>query len=240
MKLRAAAITDIGRVRRNNEDRFLCRQTQGLFGVADGIGGLPRGALASQTAIDAICERFDERPEFSPEFVSEAIQHANQTVAELGRTVAPESGIGSTLTLGYVRDDQIILGHVGDSRCLLFSNSEIIPLTTDQTVGQMLAEGLIEGEFPDGTAIDPAMLKALAQCIGQPTPLRVDVSTHTVCPGDRLLFATDGVTGVLSPTEIAAILNLTIPLSERLAKLITAVNQGGAPDNATAVVIEFE
>jgi serine/threonine protein phosphatase PrpC len=239
MRLRAAAITDIGRVRRRNEDRFVCRQPQGLFAVAEGIGGLPSGARAAPATINAICARFDARAEFSSDFVSDPKQHANETVADLGRTLSPATGIGSTLTLGYERQNHIILGHVGDSHCLRFGGGESKPLTLDQHVGNALVTVIENGEPTSRPPVDPSLLNALTQCIGQPKPVAVDISIHALRADDCLRSATDGVTNLLDATEISEYETSHAPLPERLSALIAEVLRRGARENATALLLEF-
>src|SRR5690554_4361356 len=109
--LRSAALTDIGRVRRKNEDRFLRDETLMLFGVADGVGGLPGGADAAQHTVDEISNTLrDLAPETTPDLVA-VTQRANRQVHLLGATLSPSMGIGSTLTFGLVRDSCFHIAH---------------------------------------------------------------------------------------------------------------------------------
>src|SRR5688500_3297145 len=117
LSLRAAALTDIGRVRRENEDRFLLNEEAMLFGVADGVGGLPGGAEAAQLAIEEISGLLHDAPIDSVPDLNSAVQKANRMVATLGQEISPAMGIGTTLTIGCIRGSKLILAHVGDSRC---------------------------------------------------------------------------------------------------------------------------
>jgi len=236
LTIRAAAITEIGRVRRANEDRFLCDAESGLFAVADGIGGLPEGACAAQATIDSLRTHFESRAQYSIPAITVAIEQTNQTVAKLGRQISPGIGIGSTLTLGVVTADQLIIGHVGDSCCWSLRGASVVPLTTDQNLGRALAEHFVD--HPEAKT-SHSNLRALTQCIGQPTSLRIDTAIHDLTSGERILFATDGVTGFLSPGEIAETFATDLDLPQQLASLIDQVNQRGAPDNATAVILEI-
>src|SRR5436305_13792229 len=97
--LRAAAHTDVGRVRRQNEVRFVSDQQSRLFGVADGVGGLPGGAEAAQIAIDDVISGLRPNGVAEPDLVG-LVQHTNEVVAALGKKISPSMGIGTTLTIG--------------------------------------------------------------------------------------------------------------------------------------------
>ena len=96
--LRAAAHTDIGRVRRENEDRFVCDPSTMLFGVADGVGGLPSGAEAADLAIAELTQAMRKAAKQHEPNLSASVQHVNTAVAGLGLRVSPSLGIGTTLT----------------------------------------------------------------------------------------------------------------------------------------------
>jgi serine/threonine protein phosphatase PrpC len=230
---RAAAITDVGLVRRQNEDRFVCDPGQDLFGVADGVGGLPAGARAAQIAIDTLTRKFsadtinlaaDWRP---------TIEAANDAVVAAGKLRSRERGIATTLTAGTIRHDQLIIAHIGDSRCLLLRAGETRCLTTDHSV---------ENEAKRDPSMPPPAERwrlALARCLGHPAAIKPDFLCESVQAGDRVVFATDGITRVISDAELLDTLGTSKMLEERLADLIDLVYTRGAPDNATAVVIEF-
>jgi len=115
MQLRSAAFTDIGRIRRQNEDRLMCDETLGLFGVADGVGGLPGGAEAAQCAVDHVIKLLREST--NPPDLELITLETNHAVAQLGFKLSPHFGIGATLTYGIFREGKVRLSHVGDSRC---------------------------------------------------------------------------------------------------------------------------
>lgn len=236
LTIRAAAITEIGRVRRINEDRFLCAPELQLFAVADGVGGLPGGARAAQATVDSLRTHFAPQAPRSIPAITDAIEKTNETVVKLGREISPKIGIGSTLTLGVVSEDQLLIGHVGDSCCWSLRGSMVTPLTTDQNLARALAEHFVD--HPEAET-SHSNLRALTQCMGQPTALRADTAIHDLTPGEKILFATDGVTGFLSPEEIAQTFATDLDLPQQLASLVDQVNQYGAPDNITAVVLEI-
>lgn len=236
MNVTSAAITDIGRVRQQNEDRFVRLPEASFFGVADGIGGLPHGATAAQCTIDWLTEAFDPAVIASAADLAPLVTGVNQRVAALGAELSPAYGLGTTLTVGTVRGDRLWLAHVGDSRCLLIRGRETILLTSDHTVINEARRRRAAGE---DYVVAERYRNALTQCIGQPGAVTVDVIEHRLAPGDIVLFATDGVTKTQSAVEIGETMRGPGSLEQRLAKMIDVIVGRGAPDNATAVAIEI-
>ena len=234
--IRAAAITDIGRMRRVNEDRFLCEQERGFFAVADGIGGLPYGARASQVGIESLHLALLGSPEHSLSSIDAAVQKANEAVSSLGKSISPKLGIGSTLTCGVVAGDSLIIGHVGDSCCWELNDDRVKPLTSNHNMGQALAEHFVDHPLAKDKSFRPA---TLTQCLGQPLPVHVDSILHQLVAGTKIFLATDGIANVLSPDAIAQTFATDLDLVDQLDSLIDQVNACGAPDNATAVVLKI-
>lgn len=233
--LRAAALTDIGRVRRENEDRFLLDEKVLVFGVADGVGGLPGGAEAAQLAVDEITAAFHAlSPGKEPDMVR-IVQHTNETVAALGRRVSPSMGIGTTLTMGCIRNNAFVLGHVGDSRCYLAAAQDgFIRLTEDHSVENEARMRRARGEV---VYYHEANRNALTRCIGQPTPPEVDVIIRPLAPGDRYIFCTDGVTRMVPDAEMSALITRFDEPEAALREIITLAVKRGGPDNATGVMV---
>src|SRR6185503_18949417 len=102
--LRAAALTDIGRVRQKNEDRYLFSPDDMLFGVADGVGGLPNGADAAQQTVEEIAQAVHGHPAEEDLDLASIVLRVNDSVAQLGLAVSPTIGIGTTLTFGCIRN----------------------------------------------------------------------------------------------------------------------------------------
>jgi protein phosphatase len=232
-RLRATAITDLGLTRRQNEDRFVCDETQRLFGVADGVGGLPGGARAAQAAISTLQGFFREHPVQELEDWSALMWAAHEEVITLGLEINPRYGCASTLTCGTVVGSSLLLAHIGDSRCLLLRDGQVQQLTTDHSAEN---EHQLDPSLPQPS---PALRRALARCLGQPDALRPDYSTHELQPGDIICFATDGITQVVGESELNHQLTDTTEPTVRLAALIDLAYARGAPDNATAVMIEI-
>jgi serine/threonine protein phosphatase PrpC len=231
--LRAAAHTDIGRVRRENEDRLLFDEKGLVFGVADGVGGLPGGAEAAQLAVDEVVGALGRvAPGYEPNLVA-IVQQANRAVATLGHKISPSMGIGTTLTFGYIRQNTLTIAHVGDSRAYLIAGGDYVRLTEDHSVENEARVRRARGEV---VYYHEANRNALTRCIGQPTPPEVDIITRPLKAGERYLFCTDGVTRMLPDAEIAVMVAKYDDAQTALNEVIGLAVRRGGPDNATGVL----
>jgi protein phosphatase len=237
MKLRSFALTDIGRVRPENEDSYLNSETQHLYAVADGIGGLPAGAQASQMAIGALEKLFQKVPAGQKPDYHHILSEINRQVFILGRVLSPQFGIGCTLTFAHLTGVKLHIGHVGDSAALRLRAKALEQLTSDHTVENEIKERAARGE---AMALLLENRNALTRCIGQPPPLEAECLTHTVLPHDRYLIATDGITRFIAANEIRDILEAAADPQEAATKLVDLANARGGLDNATAVILFFD
>ena len=233
LSLRAAALSDIGRVRRENEDRYLLDEGALLFGVADGVGGLPGGAEAAQRAIEEFSVTLHSIPAGKEPDLVRVVQQANSVVAALGQKISPAMGIGTTLTIGRVQQSTLKIAHVGDSRAYASRKREFSRLTEDHSVENEARLRRARGEV---VYYHEANRNALTRCIGQPTPPEVDIITRPLAAGDRYIFCTDGVTRMVPDTEIANLLTKAEEPKDPLEEIISLAVRRGGPDNATGVV----
>lgn len=234
LRLRSASLTDIGKVRRRNEDRFLCDDTLRLYGVADGIGGLPGGAEAAQTTVDAVRAYVRDHPSAA---LADAVQAANHAVLSRAAEISPHVGIGSTLSVAHFSASQLSLAHVGDSRSYVWHAGRLETLTRDHSVAN---EAIDRGEEHTLRWMSEANRNALTRCIGQPPPLIVDNSVRPLQAGERFLFASDGVSRVVGEDHLARFLATDAPPADVLRELLDLVLHRGAPDNATAVLVAVD
>ena len=216
----------------------------GLFVVADGMGGHRSGEIASAIASRAVAKHltqetfaglfdietqaFDRAPVL--EVVRQAILNANQQVVRL------LPGGGTTLTAAVLLGEQLTIGHVGDSRAYVISNGEAKVITRDHTFVSRLLE---MGEVTQEEAIDHPQRHVLYRAIGQGEHLEVDVFTHPTPHGGMLLICSDGLWGVVPDEKISSIVDQAADPQEACDELIHAANQGGCPDNITAVLVQF-
>ena len=230
MKLRSAALSDIGKVRSENEDRFMCEDAMGLYGIADGIGGLPGGAEAASCAVGVIKAGLLAG-------VTDLIaltQTASEAVAELGHELNPSSGIGSTLSFGVFKGTNVQLSHVGDSRAYLLRDGKFQMLTEDHNVENEMRNLVARGE---PVQFSNTNRQALTRCIGQPGLPKVDLEVIPVLPGDRFFFTTDGITRMIPDDELGQLLAFDSPPQAIIRTIIDLALQRGGYDNITGVVV---
>jgi protein phosphatase len=232
--LRSAALSDIGRVRQENEDRFMNDPTAMLFGVADGIGGLPGGGEAAQKTIEEISAGIRSTPRNEQPDLAAIVQRAHLEVQTLGASLSPAMGIGSTLTFGHFQDRTLHLAHVGDSRCYALRDGEFTQLTEDHSVENEARMRRARGEV---YYYDAAHRQALTRCIGQPGFPMVDLIDRPLHVGDRYLFCTDGISRVVRQAELGALVATSTEPADVLRDIIALAMRRGGPDNATGVLV---
>lgn len=230
MKLRAHGATDRGLVRELNEDCLLVDEARAFFAVADGIGGMPGGEVASQAAVEALRRELEEIPPGAPLGLDALLHRANAAVRTAGRAFGPD-GIGTTLTVAHLAAGRVHLAHVGDSFALLVRGGGCRALTREHNVENERAGS---GET---TPYPPHYRYALTRSIGQPEPLLVDVASHELAPGDILLLATDGLTDLVALPTIAATCDALREPAAMAGELIHQALQAGGHDNITLVVV---
>lgn len=232
MQIRSAALSDIGRIRRANEDRLLRDESLHLYGVADGVGGLPGGAEAAQCAVDVVHYAV-KHADGDPDLVRIS-REANEAVAQLGFRHSPHFGIGTTLTWGLFRRGHLHLAHVGDSRCYLVRGGMIECLTSDHSVENEAKARRAKGEL---IWVNEQHRNALTRCIGQNAPLDVDLLIRPVKPGDRYLFCSDGVTRMLREDELLEFTDSERDPQAVARELVDSANLRGGLDNSSVVAV---
>ncbi|HEY1791578.1 MAG TPA: protein phosphatase 2C domain-containing protein [Opitutaceae bacterium] len=231
--LRAASYSDIGKVRKENEDRVLFEEATQLFGVADGVGGLPGGAEAAQEVVTAVAAAVSRAGNGEVDLKA-AVTTANDAVVALGARLSPGLGIGSTLTLGCVRGKRMKIAHVGDSRAFSWRAGELVSLTEDHSVENEAKRRRARGEV---VYYSESQRGALTRCIGQVLPPEVDLADLPLVAGDRYLFCTDGVTRMVTDREVREELGRADDPMAIVRGLVDLAVQRGGPDNATCVAL---
>ncbi|MBT64330.1 MAG: hypothetical protein CML13_14080 [Puniceicoccaceae bacterium] len=237
MQVTSYGTSDQGKVRHANEDSLFLNDTHQFYAVADGLGGLPGGAETSQRIVQLL-EQTMRSVDSKEERVdlTDLIVGINQIVAKEGFEAHPFTGAGSTLTIGQIVGDQLLIGHVGDSAAYLLRGEALEKLTTDHTMEQEL----IERQGESARAImPPEYPHTLTRCVGQGEILNVDSTQITVETGDRLLLCTDGLNKVLSDEAIKEELTRKQSPKETCQQLIHMANDNEGPDNITVIVVHI-
>jgi serine/threonine protein phosphatase PrpC len=232
--LRAASHSDIGKVRKENEDRVLFDETLMLFGVADGVGGLPGGGEAAQEATEVVTALVLAGGPDAELDLRGIVTSANDSVVAMGMRISPGLGIGSTLTFACIRGSRLKLAHVGDSRAFSWRKGELVCMTEDHSVENEARRRRARGEV---VYYSEAQRGALTRCIGQSLPPEVDLSDLPLFPGDRFIFCTDGVTRLISEKELQDAVGEADEPDDIARGLVDLAVQRGGPDNATVVAL---
>ncbi|AUX32647.1 MULTISPECIES: Stp1/IreP family PP2C-type Ser/Thr phosphatase [Sorangium] len=249
----AAAVTDVGRQRKHNEDNVLVKSELGLFVVADGMGGHNAGNVASALATKSLDNFFEathagslpgpvaaDEQELDPEArrVVAAIRKANHDVFVISNTYTQHQGMGSTVVAAYVsrETDRIHVGHVGDSRCYRIRHGEIEQLTKDHSlINDALALK------PDLSQDELARLpkNIITRALGMKDAVKVDIRSERIEPGDAFLLCSDGLSGMVSEQQMLDVFDITQDPQEACALLIEMANEAGGTDNISALIIRI-
>jgi protein phosphatase len=242
MELRIAHATDRGRVRDQNEDSVL-GDALPLVAVADGMGGHEGGEVASQMALELLAtwkeKLAEESGGASAEKLREAFTAAHRAVWDRGRSEESLSGMGTTLTAGWIDADKMTLAHVGDSRAYLLRRGKLQQLTQDQTVAQ---EWVRRGRLSEDEAATSPHRHILLQAIGADSDeLDIDTSSVELRSGDRILLATDGLYGMIHDADrIRDLLATHTDPDEACRALVAAANEAGGEDNVSVVIVDVD
>ncbi len=238
-----ASISDIGFRRQNNQDSCSVRLcTDGavydrrghLFVVADGMGGHAVGELASKIAVDTIPHVFLKVGEQSVvPALREAIEEANRTINSRGTKNRDFERMGTTCTTLVLSPEGAIIGHVGDSRCYRVRNHRIDQLTSDHSlVWELIQQRRVHPR--DASAVVPKNI--ITRSLGPEPQVKVDIEgPHAILPGDTYLLCSDGLTNMVSDTEIGMVAGELSP--HDACRLLTHLaNLRGGLDNITIVI----
>ena len=239
-----ASLSDTGRLRQHNEDNLLLMEELGLFAVADGMGGLEKGEVASATAIatleaakgpiEALLQNAESEPgALGRVQLAQALDMLPHVANDRIQAVTGGSQSGTTLVAGLMLEGHLLLTHVGDSRAYLYRDGSLRCLTEDQTVAAaQFRAGLITMEEHDTSPYQHMLYQALGTA-GQLDP---DLLCEPLAGGDVLLLCSDGLTGPVSDMEIENLLTETENLDLVAETLIQKANDAGGPDNITVVL----
>lgn len=228
-----AAVTDTGRVRRANEDAFYARAP--LFGVADGMGGAQAGEVASKIAAEALAGGLDESLAPEPRLAA-VVSKANREIHDRSLADAELHGMGTTMTVLLLGDDEVTIAHVGDSRAYRLRDGELTRLTRDHSlVGEMVRRGALS----EPEAEKHPQRSILTRALGPDADVEVDVHTHGARDGDLYLLCSDGLTTMVSDEAIGEGLRANGSLDDLAKGLVRRANDNGGADNITAVMLRL-
>lgn len=232
------ARTDVGRQRAGgpNQDALLTYALPrgGLYAVADGMGGHAAGELASQLALETLQATYVQTKGTPPERLIRAVQAANTAV--LNEATGESLGMGTTLIALVVDKGAGLVAHVGDSRAYLLRGRELLQLTDDHS---WIAEQVRLGVFSEDEARNHQWRSVVSNALGGEERVRLEIFGFALKAGDRLLLCSDGLSGVMTESELLHLVSRPEAPQIVADRLVEAANDAGGPDNITAVVVDI-
>jgi len=247
-KVHAAALTDVGRVRTNNEDTFDCDPALGVYVVCDGMGGMAAGEVASHIASRTLIDIFAKQPADTPSEVrlATAIHAANDLVFRGGQR-AEHHGMGTTLVAAAFLGEKLIIGNVGDSRAYILPADPEIPaderiwhqLTVDHSyINQLIQSGDIRAS-DEGRPELRRFGSLITRAIGASEDVEPDLFSVDLREGDLILLASDGLTRYLDADDFTTLINPE-DLESSCHRLIDTAKDLGGIDNITCFLLRYD
>lgn len=227
LRLSCAILSDIGLVRKNNEDMARALPHYRFYTLADGMGGHNAGEVAAYEAVNFLCHSIEETylSRVEPWETDELFklmhlhfENTNTWVHHLGRKYKRYQGMGTTLCALLFSNDYLIHAHVGDSRIYSFKKGILSQLTTDHALSK----------------------NTLTQAIGTSLKVVPQIELVPIEPGDLYLMCSDGLTDMIDDALITQILERQGPISDKATLLIQAAKAAGGADNVTVVLTHVE
>jgi serine/threonine protein phosphatase PrpC len=245
----SSGVTNVGRVRANNEDCFRVVEALNLFVLSDGMGGEAHGEIASALAVETVvkhCLETENDPAMTvfgdmpagwsekTKRLSSAVHLANKSIYDSAQQHSEQHGMGATLTAAWIDGAKLSIAHVGDSRAYLLRSGTLQQLTNDHS---LVAEQVRRGILTPAEAEKSEMQSVLLRALGAHPEIEVDAEEHTLFGRDVLLLCSDGLTRMVTEPEIAGTLQAEPDPTKAAKRLVELANDQGGADNITVVVV---
>ena len=224
--------TDVGKVRANNQDAPIVSEKLRLYGVADGMGGHKGGEVASTSARDDLLRELEGKTP-SVAALSGAIEEVNRQIYHQQEHDDALTGLGTTLSVLWMSDNFVYIGHVGDSRVYLLRDGEFKQMTLDHSLVEQLVR---EGVLTEEEAQNHPMRNIITRAIGTDESVEVDVVVEERRKGDLWLACSDGLHGLVDDRQMRDALRQYAPEKAADVLLKAALDAGGR-DNVTLVIV---
>lgn len=251
MKILNAAISDVGLKRKVNEDTYYVSKDDGIFLVADGMGGHLAGDMASRIAVDTIADFIKKTTEdrditwpfqrndeltYEANRLIVAIKLANKKIYSTARE-RNLPGMGTTIACLFYQNGVVNICHVGDSRIYRIREGKIEQLTEDHS---LLVDSLKDGKITEEEAQNFPFKNVITRALGIEDNVEVDVKRDTIKDGDYFILCTDGLTNFVSQKLIKdSVLNNKTRLLKACKNMIDIANGKGGTDNSTVILVKF-
>ena len=252
VRIASGGVSDVGRVRTNNEDCYKIVEPLNLFVLSDGMGGEVHGEIASAMAVETVVKHCLDaetnpaaqvigavQPYWSArtKHLATAVHLANRTIFKAAEKNPDHRGMGATLTAAWIAGAKLSIAHVGDSRAYLLRSGSLLQLTRDHS---LVAEQVRRGILTAAEAEESTMQSVLLRALGAQAAIEVDAEEHTLFPRDVLLLCSDGLTRMVTEPEIAGTLQAETDPTRAAEKLVALANERGGPDNVTVVIARLD
>ena len=251
MRIAVGSRSDVGLVRTNNEDHYAVELPPNLFVLCDGMGGQAAGEVASRMGVDTILAHCrdnhagssrNQGGEYREEFTAQtnqlasAVRLANEAIYAHATKDSATAGMGATVVAGQIQESILSIAHVGDSRIYLFRGRQLQQLTQDHSlVMEQVRQGLMSVEQAEESDLANVILRALG---AEPT-VQVDVDELWVGPGDQILFCSDGLTRMVTESQISTVLAQITSPQQAADRLVELANEKGGVDNTTVIIVRL-
>jgi serine/threonine protein phosphatase PrpC len=246
MIYRFCAQTDPGLTRENNEDAYSFNEAVGVAVLADGMGGYNAGEVASSMASNIINTEMgrwlaEAGAVATVQDIRRALEicvsNANTAVFRAAHDNTHYAGMGTTLVAGVFRGSDLVLGHIGDSRCYRLRRGELSQITRDHS---LLQEQIDAGLLTPEQAAQSMNKNLVTRALGVDDAVLLEVHEHTVEAGDIYLMCSDGLSDMVRDPDIAKILQLPLNSGQWAKALVDAANAHGGRDNITVLLVQVE
>jgi serine/threonine protein phosphatase PrpC len=252
LHIQSGARTDLGRVRKNNEDCYAIDSSLQLYVLSDGMGGEAHGEVASSLAVQTImthCRQAENSRatpifgESSPDVcertnrLASAIHLANRKVFETAANNAEQKGMGATIVAAWIDAQRLSLAHVGDSRAYMLRGGSMDQVTADHSlVAEKVRVGILTPQEADASE----MQSVLTRAVGTNSTVEVDTDEQPLLVGDFVLLCSDGLTRMVTDPEIASTLLTSASAQEAADRLVDLANENGGVDNISVIVLRVD
>jgi protein phosphatase len=240
--------TDTGKIRTLNEDALLVLPGNGLFAVADGVGGSNSGEIASRRTVNGIKDFFEENPvaqaaeldgesrdDWFRDYFLRCFRKVNCDIRDVAQAQPENKGMATTAVAAYFYDGVLYITNIGDSRAYMIRAGEICQLTEDHSY---VADLVNAGTLTKSEARDHPRKNMITRAIGAVAEADPDFFSFDTEKGDRLLLCSDGLHGEVTDDDIRDIIVSESDMNSICGKLVQRANDNGGKDNITVVCLE--
>jgi PPM family protein phosphatase len=246
MMYKFCAKTDTGRARDNNEDSVAVDEATNLAVLADGMGGYNAGEIASGMATAFIKSELSRwlteagdgaKSKEVRRALEICVDNANLSIYNSANSNAHYAGMGTTLVVAVFRDDKLMVGHIGDSRCYRARKGEFEQITKDHS---LLQEQLDAGLITKEQSVNSSIKNLVTRALGVEEVVLLEVNEYAVEVGDTYLLCSDGLSDMAVDSSIAKIVTSEADLTQKADSLIQLANHRGGRDNISIVLVEVK